>query len=580
LNIDPSVKPRKQKLRKMSDDKVIAVKSKVQRLLDATIIREVMYPKWLANTVPVKKKNGKWRMCIDFTDLNKDTPKDNYPLPRMDQVVDSAANATVMSLLDYFSGYHQCCMATEDEEKTSFITPFGTFCFVRMPEGLKNASSTFTRMIGTVFKPQIGRNIQAYVDNLIVKSANRASHVSDLAETFANMRRAGLKLNPEKCVFGVMKGKILGCLVSAKRIESNPDKIRAIREMEEPKTKKDLQKLNGRVAALNKFISRSAERSLSFFKALKGKGTIEWGPEQSKAFAELKEYIEKMAILSPPSPSEPLLLYVASSKAAVSAALVREVEAEKGKLQCPVYFVSEALSGSKLLYSELEKIAYAVIMATQKLRHYFEAHKVTVLTDQPLNDLFINKEASSKIAKWATELSEHTIDFGKRSAIKSQVLADFIVDWTSPNSVTADEELVPVWEIRCDGARGRKGAGITDVITSPTGIKLRYAARLDYKDPSDRCTNNTTEYEALLLGLRKVRALGASNFLVKCDAKVIKDHVEKESEAREPKLVKYLAEVCKMERHFRGFTIEHLPSESASWPLIILVIMTSTICGI
>jgi hypothetical protein len=369
LNINPSVKPRKQKLRKMSDDKVIAVKSEVQRLLDATIIREVMYPKWLATTVLVKKKNGKWRMCIDFTDLNKATPKDNYPLRRMDQVVDSMANAAVMSLLDCFSGYHQCWMAKEDEEKTSFITPFRTFCFVQMPEGLKNAGSTFTRMIGTMFKPQISRNIQAYVDNLIIKSANRANHVSDLAETFTNMRRAGLKLNPEKCVFGVTKGKILGCLISAKRIEANPDKIRAIREMEEPKTKKDIQKLNGWVAVLNRFISRSAEQSLPFFKGLKGKGTIEWGPEQSEAFAELKEYIEKMAILSPLSPSEPLLLYVAASKAAVSAALVREVEAEKGKLQCPVYFVFEALSGSKLLYSELEKIAYTVIMATRKLRH-------------------------------------------------------------------------------------------------------------------------------------------------------------------------------------------------------------------
>jgi hypothetical protein len=124
-------------------------------LLDATVIREVMYPKWPANTVSVKKKNGKWRMCIDFTDLNKATPKDNYPLPRMDQVVDSAANAAIMSLLDCFSGYHQCWMAKKDEEKISFITPFETFCFVRMPEGLKNAGPTFTRMTGTVFKSQI-----------------------------------------------------------------------------------------------------------------------------------------------------------------------------------------------------------------------------------------------------------------------------------------------------------------------------------------------------------------------------------------------------------------------------------------
>jgi hypothetical protein len=223
-------------------------------------------------------------------------------------------------------------MAKEDEEKTSFITPFGTFCFVRMPEGLKNVGPTFTRMTGAVFKPQIGRNIQAYVNDLIVKSSDKASHVKDLVETFTNMRRASLKLNPEKCVFGVTKGKILGCLISAKRIEANPDKIRVIREMEEPKTKKDIQKLNGRVVSLNRFISRSAEQSLPFFKALKGKGTIEWGPKQSKAFAELKEYIKKMAILSPPSPSESLFLYVAVSKAAVSAVLVREVEGEKGKL--------------------------------------------------------------------------------------------------------------------------------------------------------------------------------------------------------------------------------------------------------
>jgi hypothetical protein len=192
-------------------------------------------------------------------------------------------------------------------------------------------------MTGELFKPQIGRNIQAYVDDLIVKSGDRANHVRDLAETFTNMRRAGLKLNLEKCVFGVMKGKILGCLISIKRIKVNPDKIRAIREMEEPTTKKDIQKLNGRVASLNRFISRSAERSLPFFKALKGRGKIEWGPEQSKAFAKLKEYIEKMAILSPPLPLEPLSLYVAASKTAVSAALVREVDGEKGKYQSPVY---------------------------------------------------------------------------------------------------------------------------------------------------------------------------------------------------------------------------------------------------
>jgi hypothetical protein len=157
---------------------------------------------------------------------------------------------------------------------------------------------------------------------------------------------------------------------------------------------------------------------------------------------------------------------------------VLEVEGKKGKYQSPIYFVSEALSVSKLLYSELEKIANVVVMASRKLRHYFEAHKVTVLIDQPLNDLFVNKEASSRIAKWATELSEHTIDFGKRSAIKSQVLVDLMVDWTSPSNTAGDEELELVWEIRCDGAWGQKGAGIVAIVTSPGGVKMRYAARL------------------------------------------------------------------------------------------------------
>jgi hypothetical protein len=221
-------------------------------------------------------------------------------------------------------------MAKEDEEKTSFITTFGTFCFGQMPDGLKNVGPTFTKMTGEVFKPQIGKNIQAYVDDLIVKSGERSNHIKDLAKTVASMRKVGLKLNSENCVFGVTKRKILGCLISAKKIGANPDKIKAIREMEEPKMK-DIQKLNGRVTALNRFTSRSIERSLPFFKALKGKGKIEWGPEERKAFAKLKAYIEEMAILSPPLMSEPLFLYVATSKAAVCAALVREVDDEKGK---------------------------------------------------------------------------------------------------------------------------------------------------------------------------------------------------------------------------------------------------------
>jgi hypothetical protein len=139
-----------------------------------------------------------------------------------------------------------------------------------------------------------------------------------------------------------------------------------------------------------------------------------------------------MTKLCPPEPKSPLLLYVSASSSAVSAVLVQEKEEDRKLKQIPVYFASEALSGSKIFYSELEKIAYAVIMAARKLRHYFEGHRIRVITNQPLNNLFANREASTRIIKWGTELFEYVVDFERRSAIITQVLADFVVDWTSP----------------------------------------------------------------------------------------------------------------------------------------------------
>jgi hypothetical protein len=213
LGIDPSVRPKKQQLRKMSDEKTEAAKAKVHRLLEANFIKPIAYPTWLANVVMVQKKSDKWRMCIDFTSLNKAYPKDNFPLPQIDKIVDSAAGCEVMSLLDCFSGYHQIYMKEEEKASTNFITPFGTYCFIRMPEGLKNAGSTFSCLTKTVLESQVGHNIFTYVDDIVAASKNKEDHLADLAETFANMRDARLRLNPEKCVFGVCQGNILGYLV-------------------------------------------------------------------------------------------------------------------------------------------------------------------------------------------------------------------------------------------------------------------------------------------------------------------------------------------------------------------------------
>jgi hypothetical protein len=429
-----------------------------------------------------------------------------FPLERVDKIVDDAANSEMLSLLDMFSGYYQIRVRKEDEEKTSFITPFGTFCFVRMPEGQKIAGCTFSRMVAIVLNPQIRRNILAYVDDIVVKSVQRRDHISDLAKTFANLRAANLKLNPEKCVFSIHKGKVLGCLLPTKGIEANPDKIKALIEMQDPVSVKDVQKLTGRVAALNKFTPRAAERSLPFFQVLRSTKNFQWCENQKQAFQELKDYLSSMTKLCPPEPRSPLLLYVSASNSAVSTVLVQEKE-EEGKLKhIPVYFTSEALSGSKIFYSELEKIAYAEIMAARKLRHYFEGHRIWVITNQPLNDLFANREASTRIIKWGAELSEYIVDFERRSAIKSQVLTDFVVDWTSPSQNSEEEIPIPVI-VQCDGAWCHKGVGISAVVTSPTGVVIRYAARLIFVN-NEQSTNNITKHEALLLALRKMKALG------------------------------------------------------------------------
>jgi hypothetical protein len=277
LNVDPSFRPRKQRLQKMSEDKAEGAQNEVKSLLSAGVIREVKYPEWLANTVMVNKVNGKWRMCIDFIDLNKACPKDEFPLTRIDSLVDAATSSELMSLLDCYSGYNQIWMKKEDEPKTSFITPSGTYCYLWMPEGLKNARGSFSRMTVKVLHSQIGRNVLTYVDDIIVKSTKQENHIADLQETFANFRQVGLKLNPEKCVFGV-KGKFIGCLVSTKGIEANPSKIEAILRMEPPSTKKGAQRLAGRLASLNRFISRLAERNLPFFEILKSAEVFQWGP--------------------------------------------------------------------------------------------------------------------------------------------------------------------------------------------------------------------------------------------------------------------------------------------------------------
>ena len=208
-------------------------------------IQEVYYPDSLANVVMVRKANGKWRMCVDFTDLNKACPKDSYPLPHIDQLVDSTAGHKLLSFMDAFSGYNQIRMDETDQEKTSFVISQGLFCYKVMPFGLKNVGATYQRLVNHMFRPQIGRNVEVYVDDMLVKSQNEEIHLDDLQETFDTLRQYNMKLNPNKCAFGVSSGKFLGFMVSHRGIEVNPDKIQAILDMKPSQNVKEVQSLIG-----------------------------------------------------------------------------------------------------------------------------------------------------------------------------------------------------------------------------------------------------------------------------------------------------------------------------------------------
>ena len=209
-----------------------------------------------------------------------------------------------------------------DQEKTSFVTSQGLFCYKVMPFGLKNAGATYQRLVNHMFRSQIGRNVEVYVDDMLVKSQDEGRHLDDLQETFDTLRQYHMKLNPSKCAFGVSSGKFLGFMVSHRGIEVNLDKIQAILDMKPLQNTKEIQSLTRRVAALNKFVSKATDKCLPLFKVLKK--AFEWTDKCQKAFEDLKVYLTMAPLLSPSVVGEELYLYLAVTPLAVSSALIRE----------------------------------------------------------------------------------------------------------------------------------------------------------------------------------------------------------------------------------------------------------------
>ena len=233
--------PVKQELRHMRTEWLLKIKEEVTKQLKVGFIKPIHQDRWIANVVLVPKKNGKVRMCVDFRDLNKTCPKDDFPLPHIDVLVDNTAGSALMFFMDGFSGYNQIKTAHKDMTKTIFTTEWGIYYYTVMPFGLKNAGATYQRMATTLLHDMMHNEIEVYVDDMILKPKGSEGHIINLRKFFEMIKESTLKLNSQKCTFGVTAGKLLGFLVSDRGTEIDPSKIKVMLEMPPPKGKKEIR---------------------------------------------------------------------------------------------------------------------------------------------------------------------------------------------------------------------------------------------------------------------------------------------------------------------------------------------------
>ncbi|GKV48032.1 hypothetical protein SLEP1_g54871 [Rubroshorea leprosula] len=486
LSTDPTRRPVVQKRRLFGPEKQAAIDEEMRKLLQAGFIRRVEYSEWVSNPVLVKKPNGKWRMCIDFTNLNDACPKDPHPLPNVEKLVERAAGHEWMSFLDASSGYHQVQLQLNDQEKNAFYAGDAIYCYVMMPFGLKNAGATYQKLVQIIFKLQIGRNIEVYVDDMIVTR------------------------------------KFLGYVVSKKGIEVNPEKVQAVQQMEPPKTIKDVQRLTGRIAALHRFIARSAEKCLPFFKALREPKNFHWTAECQQAFDELKQYLASAPLLSKPVEGECFYLYLGVTEEAVSSVLLRE----ENKNQKPICYVSKVLQGAEQNYPLTEKAAFALVCTAQ---------------------------LSGRLIGWSIELSEYDLKFQPRTAIKGQAVVDFLVE-CAPAAVREKAPEHPMWVLYVDGAANVEGSGAGAVLLGPDSFKSEHALRFKFQT-----TNNAVEYEALIYGLKLASKLKVQNIQVFSDSQLVVGQVNGSCDIRDPQLGRYASVVNRLKSAFVLFQIDKIP---------------------
>ncbi|XP_060200598.1 uncharacterized protein LOC132628857 [Lycium barbarum] len=562
LAVKRGARPVKQAQRRFRSELVPLIETEVNKLIEAGFIREVKYPTWISSIVPVRKKNGQIRVCVDFRDLNNACPKDEFSLPIPDLMIDATTGYEAMSFMDGSFGYNQIRMAPKDEELTAFRTPKGIYCYKVMPFGLKNAGATYQRAMQNIFDDMLHKNAECYVDDLVVKSREKNDHLKDLRLVFERLRRYQLKMNPLKCAFGVSSGKFIGFIVRQRGIEIDQVKVDVILKMPEPRDIHELKSLQGKLAYLRRFISNLAGRCQPFSCLMKKDIPFEWDQACANAFESIKSYLIKPPVLVAPIPGKPLILYIATQERSVGALLAQENDERK---ENALYYLSRMMTPNEINYSPIEKLCLALVFSIQKMKHYFQAHVVRLVSKaNPIKFVMSKPVLSDRLARWYLQFQQFEIVYISQKAVKGQVLADFLAnhpipdDWELSDELPDEDsmlvEIQPPWKMYFDGAAHCEGAGAGIVFVTSLGEVLPYSFTL-----TQHCSNNVAEYQALILGLEMAVDMKQLQLQIFGDSKLVINQVLGSYEVKKPELLPYRNYAQKLIGWLGEVTIQHVP---------------------
>ncbi|GJT78999.1 reverse transcriptase domain-containing protein [Tanacetum coccineum] len=367
------------------------------------MIRKVQHPEWVANTIPIKLANGTWKVQVDYSSLNKVCAKDICPFPEEGEELASLMEYPYKCFLRLLKEYSQIRMAENDEEKIGFHTKNGVYCFTHMPKGLKNSTETHQRMMDKVLTDQRGRNVEVYLEEIVVKRKNEQSLVQDVEETLRKLKSVNIKIDPNTSSFRVEEGKFLSHIVTKEGVRADPEKVHTIIRSPTSKSPSQIRSLFLQLTTISKFIPKLVELKYPINKAcirMDAAVGFGWTNKAKEVFQRIKRKLNKLQTLAIPKEGEKLMLCLRHRNETISYVLMVEREG----VQTPVSYVSRSLQGMEICYTPTEKIMQALIHTTRSLRTTFRKHKVAVITDGPIEEILKLSERKGRLAKWAAKI--------------------------------------------------------------------------------------------------------------------------------------------------------------------------------